>query len=239
MAERIAARRPWWRLLHEALVLGGLWGVYTLGRALAGRHVGAAGEHASEVWRLERWARLPDEAGVQAWALRRPGLVRVANGYYAYSHWVGLVVVVALLLVFRVGYYPRFRRVLVLTTALALVGHLAYPLAPPRMRPDFGLVDTGVRFGQSVYGADPANHGLLNQYAAMPSLHIAWAVLFAATAVVVTRSRWRWLATAYPTATTWVVVVTANHYWLDGVAGVLLLGIAVAAVWREGRRWPG
>jgi hypothetical protein len=118
----------------------------------------------------------------------------------------------------------------VLTTALALLGHAGYPLMPPRMRPDFGLVDTGVQFGQSVYGPDYANHGLVNQYAAMPSMHVGWAVLFAVTVIVVARSRWRWLALVYPGITTWVVVATGNHYWLDGVAGVLALALALVAV---------
>ena len=136
--------------------------------------------------------------------------------YYKYEHWVALGAVALWLLLFRVGRYPWFRRVLVLTTGLALVGHFAYPLMPPRMRPDLGFVDTGVVLGQSVYGPDPRNHGLINQYAAMPSMHVAWAVLFAVTVILATRTAWRWLAVGYPAVTTSVVVITGNHYWLDG-----------------------
>jgi len=225
------ARRPlWWRLAHEALVLGALWTVYTLGRGLAGQHVGSAYDHGTHVWRLERELRLPDEAAVQGWALERSWLIRGANDWYRWEHWVALAAVAFWLLAFRPEHYLWFRRLLVLTTGLALVGHLAYPLMPPRMRPDFGILDSGIRFGQSVYGPDYANHGLVNQYAAMPSMHVGWAVLFALTVVVVARTRWRWLALGYPWVTTWVVVVTGNHYWLDGVVGVLLLGIAVVTV---------
>ena len=230
VAARIERRPVWRRLGQEALLLGTLWMVYTLGRALAGRHVAGARDHASDVWRLERHLHLPDEASWQRWALGHTDLVQAANVYYKFEHWVALGVVVLWLLVFRIGYYPWFRRVLVSTTALALVGHVTYPLMPPRMRPDLGFVDTGVVLGQSVYGPDPRNHGLLNQYAAMPSMHVAWAALFALTVILAARTRWRWLAICYPAVTTTVVVITGNHYWLDGIVGVLLLGVAIAAV---------
>ena len=230
IAARIAARPLWRRIGQEALLLGALWIAYTLGRALAGRHVAGARDHATQVWNLERDLHLPDEAAWQRWALGHPDLNRTANVYYKYEHWIALGVVTLWLLLFRVERYPWFRRVLVLTTGLALAGHFAYPLMPPRMRPDLGFVDTGVVLGQSVYGPDPTNHGLINQYAAMPSMHVAWAVLFATAVILSMRTRWRWLAVLYPAVTTSVVVITANHYWLDGLVGVLLLATAAAAV---------
>jgi membrane-associated phospholipid phosphatase len=64
----------------------------------------------------------------------------------------------------------------------------------------------------------------------MPSMHVAWAVLFAVAVILATRTAWRWLAVVYPAVTTSVVVVTGNHYWLDGIVGVLLLAVAVTAV---------
>ncbi|MBW8792609.1 MAG: phosphatase PAP2 family protein [Streptomyces sp.] len=213
--------------MHEAAVLGGLWLLYTLGRALAGRRTGHASGHASQVWSVERDLHLPDEGRVQRAVLHWSWLVHAANDYYKFEHFLGLVVVTVWLLLWRPSRYLWFRRVLVLTTAIGLVLHLTYPLAPPRLRPDFGVVDTGVRYGESVYGGNPRNHGLLNQYAAMPSLHVAWAVLFALTVVLVSRSRWRWLAVGYPAVTTYVVVVTGNHYWLDGIVGIAALCLAL------------
>lgn len=230
----VERRRPAWRLLHEVVVLGGLWLLYTLGRAAAGRRSGHARGHASDVWSLERSLHLPDEGRVQRGALHWTWLVHAADDYYKYEHFVTLVVVAGWLLVWRPERYPRFRQVLVLTSALGLVLHAAYPLAPPRLRPDFRVVDTGVRLGESVYGGDPHNHGLLNQYAAMPSLHVAWAVLFALTVVAVSGSRWRWLAVAYPAVTTYVVVITGNHYWLDGIVGIVLLCLALLVPTRPG-----
>jgi hypothetical protein len=96
---------------------------------------------------------------------------------------------------------------------------MVFPLAPPRMLN--GWIDTGLVLGQSVYGAD-AESGLANQFAAMPSLHVGWAFLVAVFLIRATRSRWRWLWIAHPVITFAVVVVTANHYWMDGLIALAL-----------------
>jgi hypothetical protein len=129
----------------------------------------------------------------------------------------------------RRAVYRWFRDVLLLTTGLALVGHIAYPLAPPRLEPGLGIVDTGLAFGQSTYAGRPGT-GFTNQLAAMPSMHVAWAALIAIAAIVCLHSAWRWLAPAYAVAILLVVVVTGNHYWLDGLVGLVLLGGALLAV---------
>ncbi len=111
-----------------------------------------------------------------------------------------------------------------LFTAGALLIQLV-PVAPPRMLPADGMVDTAVQYGQSVYGSVAGFNA--DQLSAMPSVHIGWALLVALVAIEVSRSRWRWLALAYPVVTMLAVVVTANHYWLDGIAAALLLALAL------------
>ena len=85
----------------------------------------------------------------------------------------------------------------------------------------FGMVDTAVRYGQSVYswgcGFDA------DEFSAMPSVHVGWALIVAIAVITVSRSRWRWLAAAYPVVTMLIVVVTANHFWLDGIVAALLV----------------
>jgi hypothetical protein len=83
-------------------------------------------------------------------------------------------------------------------------------------------------FGPNVYGP-PAGGSIANQFAAMPSLHIGWAMLVAIGLIAATRSRWRWLWLAHPIITILVVVATANHWWLDGIVALLLLAGALAA----------
>jgi PAP2 superfamily len=94
------------------------------------------------------------------------------------------------------------------------------------------MVDTAVRYGQSVYGSVAGFNA--DQLSAMPSVHVGWSLLAALVIVEVSRSRWRWLALAYPLLTLLAVVVTANHYWMDGIAAALLLALALI-VHRAGR----
>jgi hypothetical protein len=116
--------------------------------------------------------------------------------------------------------------------------HLAFPLAPPRMLTDVGFIDTAAAYGPSVYGP-PASDSLANQYAAMPSLHVGWAVLVAAGLIAATRSRWRWLWLLHPIVTALVVAGTGNHYWIDGFAACLLLAGATVALSRSRRSDSG
>jgi MFS superfamily sulfate permease-like transporter len=120
--------------------------------------------------------------------------------------------------------YPQVRTTLVLFTAAALLVQLI-PVAPPRMLPGDGMIDTAVRYGQSVYGSVAGFNA--DQLSAMPSVHIGWALLAALVIIEVSRSHWRWFALAYPLLTMLAVVVTANHYWLDGIAAALLLALAL------------
>jgi hypothetical protein len=133
--------------------------------------------------------------------------------------------------IWRPKAYPHVRWTIVALTGLALIGHIAFPLAPPRMMP--GFVDTGLKFGQSVYGVERSG-GVANQFAAMPSLHVGWAALIALSMILITRSRWRWLWLAHPIITFTVVVVTANHYWLDGIVALILLGVSLPLLLRPG-----
>lgn len=234
----------WRRLLREAAVILALWLVYSAGRGIAAQHTGAAFDNGASVWALERLWHLPDESALQARAMHLSVLVRGANAYYAFVHFPGTLLCLAWLFLARPAHYIWVRRVLVSVTAVSLAGHFLYPLAPPRMMTGYGFVDTGVLFGQSVYGA-PGADSVANQYAAMPSLHVGWSVLVAVAVLTTTRSRWRWLVLAHPLLTVFVVVVTANHYWLDGAVSVCLLAVTLLLVpqpasspWRRTGRVP-
>jgi membrane-associated phospholipid phosphatase len=98
------------------------------------------------------------------------------------------------------------------------------PVAPPRMLP--GIVDTGLAYNQSVY-----SHGLaIDQLSAMPSVHVAWAVLIGYYLWQVSPSRWRALGPVHAVLMTVVVVVTGNHFWLDGIVAVGILALCAFGV---------
>jgi hypothetical protein len=216
--ERPAQRR---RILREIALLAVLFGIYNLGRFISAQHAGAAFLNADALIHFQARLGLPSEADVQSLALRIPDLASIANRYYAAVHFPLTALVLIWLLIRRPAEYTKARWSLAILTGLALVGHLMFPLAPPRMLPELGWVDTGVLLGQSVYGAD-TDSGLANQFAAMPSLHVGWAFMVAVYMIRATRSHWRWLWITHPVITFAVVVVTANHYWLDGLIALLL-----------------
>ncbi|MET7426599.1 phosphatase PAP2 family protein [Dactylosporangium sp. NPDC005555] len=217
------------RAWAELLLVVGLFLAYKMGRLLVDGRVGQAYANAKLVWHAERAMWLPDEAALQHLLLTSEVVIRSANVYYAVVHFPATVAFLVFMYIFRPEHYIRFRRILAWLTAAGLVMHFAFPLAPPRMLAGIGMLDTAARFGPSVYGP-PQTDTLSNQYAAMPSLHVGWALVVALGLIVSTRSRWRWLWLAHPILTTVVVVGTANHYWLDGIVGAALVGALMLAV---------
>ncbi|MEU0434293.1 phosphatase PAP2 family protein [Streptomyces sp. NPDC006290] len=222
-----AARPP---LLRELLLVVGLFVVYKAGRLLATGHTDEAFANAHRVWGWERSLRLPGEGAVQATLLHSDPLVHLANTYYATVHFPATAAFLVWLYLRRPAHYVWARRVLALVTAAALVGHLTFPLAPPRLLAEAGLVDTGQVYGPTVYGAHPATDALANQFAAMPSLHFGWALMVAIGLITATRSRLRALWLLHPLLTLLVIVGTANHYWLDAIVATALLCVALAVV---------
>ncbi|GHB15336.1 inositol phosphorylceramide synthase [Streptomyces viridiviolaceus] len=226
-AESDASARP--PLVRELLLVAGLFLVYKFGRRLATGHTAEAFRNAHDVWDLERALHLPGEGAVQSLLLRDDTLVHVANTYYATVHFPATAAFLIWLYLRRPAHYVWARRVLAAVTGAALVLHLVFPLAPPRMLGATGLMDTARVFGPSVYGP-PRADSLSNQFAAMPSLHFGWALMLAIGLVVATRSRRRWLWLLHPFVTLLVIVGTANHYWLDVIVATVLLGLALAVI---------
>jgi hypothetical protein len=220
-------RRP--HPLREIAVILVLFMAYKAGRLAVAGDRDAATANAHTVWSLERRLHLPSEQLVQSVLLHSEVVTRLANEFYAFVHFPATAVFLLWMWLWRPSAYLGARRALAVVTALALVIHLTFPLAPPRLVPALGLVDTAALVGPAVYG-DPRTDTLTNQLAAMPSLHIGWALVIAITLIRCTRSRWRWLWALHPTVTTVVVVATANHYWADGVAAAALAVGAVALV---------
>ncbi|MFC9292644.1 phosphatase PAP2 family protein [Streptomyces sp. NPDC057011] len=226
-AGRRAARR---RLIRELLLVAGLFAVYKAGRMLSTGRTDEAYRNAARIWDAERALHLPGEGAVQRLLLHGDALVHAANTYYAAVHFPATALFLIWLYLRRPGHYLWTRRVLAVLTGAALVLHLAFPLAPPRMLGDAGMIDTGQVYGPTVYGAAPATDTMANQFAAMPSLHFGWALMLALGMIAATRSRWRALWLLHPLLTLLVVVGTANHYWLDAIVATLLLGAALLLV---------
>jgi hypothetical protein len=218
-------------LAREAGVVFALFALWQAAGGIASVGPDGALDRGEWIWHAERVLHMPSETVLQRAFLPHPLLVQALNLYYAGLHFA--VVIACLIWVYgwHRGQYPRVRNTLVLFTAGALLIQFI-PVAPPRMLPGDGMVDTAVRYGQSVYGSVAGFNA--DQLSAMPSVHVGWALLAALVIVEVAWSPWRWLALAYPVVTMLAVVVTANHYWMDGIAAAVLLALALV-VQRAGR----
>ena len=217
------------RVALEIGLLGALWVAYDAGRMLGLGRETEARAHAHLVRGVEQFLHLPSEAAIQGALHGLPRVYELANTWYVSMHFP---VTVAFLL-FGFGFRPReqyvwARNLLIVQTFLALVIHVAFPLAPPRMFPGWGFLDTMERFGPNAYGG--ASGAVANQFAAMPSLHVGWALLIAVVVVRTLRVRARWLIVLHPTVTVVVVVATANHYWVDAIAAAALLVLTILMV---------
>lgn len=188
--------------------------------------LGAAFERGHSVFRIEQWLHLPSEVWVQQLVLPFPDLVRFLNAYYAFVHLNSMTAFLVWMWWRHRDAYSRARNTVVLTTLACLLIQ-AIPVAPPRMLTDLGFTDTALRYGQSVYG--PTGFEIANQVAAMPSVHVAWALILGWYAVRVSPSRWRWLVPAHTALTVLAVVATANHWWLDGIVAGGLMALAIPA----------
>ena len=227
-----------WRdfLLQVAIWVGFVLG-YQLARGLADRGPEEALENAQRIVDLEQRLIGLFEIDVQRLALDAgEALVHAANWTYWLSQFA--IVTAALLWVYlrRNPAYLPLRNTLIVANTIGLVGYVALPTAPPRMLPELGFLDT-------LAGSEALNHGsgvvefASNQYAAMPSLHAADALIVGvALGLVVRRPLLRAVCFLYPVWVWFSLIATANHFWLDVIAGIALaaIGAAIAALFTPG-----
>jgi hypothetical protein len=215
----------------EAALVCTLFALWQLANA-ATHHAHAGGlAHGRALWQFERWLHLPSETSFQQLILGHPLLVRAANYYYATAHLTGMVLFLGWLWLRHRDRYPRWRNVVVVFTGAALLIEMI-PVAPPRLIGHTGLVDTAMVYGQSVYAFAG---DLADQYAALPSIHVGWALLIGVAMVRCGGRLAGSIGAAHALLTVLVVVLTANHYWLDGATAAAVLAFAVVAEAARGR----
>jgi hypothetical protein len=204
--------------------------LYRQVRYLTRNDTGTALSNARRVVGLERRLGVFTERLVQDTVMHCEWFVGLLNRYYVTVHFPLTAAFVVWALFRHPRWFPTLRTWFFTVTGAALLLHVAFPLAPPRMLADEGFVDTLRRFGPNIYPANP-NQSMANQFAAMPSLHFGWALMVAVAFVAIKRTRWSLLAFLHPSITLLAIVATANHYWLDAaVAGALAVAFAAVIV---------
>ena len=177
------------------------------------------------IYDLERTLHIANEGAIESWLLPHPVWVQLCNGYYAIVHAPALITFLIWLFVRHRDHYPNIRNTVALVTGVCLCMHFV-PVAPPRLYPELGFVDTAKLYDQSVYGT--IGHGLSDQMSAMPSIHVAWALIVGIGTIAIGKSRWRWLVLVHVALTLVAVVATANHWWLDGIVAAMIVAVVLA-----------
>jgi hypothetical protein len=208
----------------EFAIIAGLYSVWRVARKLPLAQDEGAVDRAYQIVDLERTLHLPTELSLQQWFLEHDTLARFANTYYATLHVPMLLGFLVWLFVRHREHFPRWRNALAILTGFCLVIRFIR-VAPPRFLGDLGYVDLSTRYGMNIYG--PVGTGVSDQFAAMPSIHVGWAAVVSFGVVAASTSPWRWLALLHVIVTFVVVSATGNHWWLDGIVAVALLGVAL------------
>jgi hypothetical protein len=208
-------------LVAQFLLVAGAYLAYRAVRILTEADRGRALGHAETVLDLERSLGLDWELGAQHLALDHRSVVDLCNVLYTWLFWPTVIGALVVLYVADRARYRVYRNALFMSGLVGLVVFAAFPLAPPRMLP--GYVDTVVVFSHQESLAHPTT--FTNQYAAMPSFHVGWSVLAGLALLPLARRPLMRAALLLPGAVMAVtVVVTANHYVVDGVVGVAVAG---------------
>lgn len=210
----------------EFALIASLYAVWRLARMLPLASTHGAIARAHDIASFQDWLHLPSELTLQHFVLAHARLADLTTKYYAMVHVPALIAFLVWMFYRHRDRYPHWRNGLALVTACCLVIRFVR-VAPPRFLPDLGYVDMGQQYGMSVYAADPTT-GVSDQFAAMPSIHVAWAAVVSFGIIAVSTSRWRWFFLLHVVLTMLVVSATGNHWWMDGIVAIGLLAGSLA-----------
>ncbi|MEU0097594.1 phosphatase PAP2 family protein [Streptomyces sp. NPDC006267] len=224
---------PFWRrvltrpnLLLELLLIRVVYDAYAQVRlaARAGRPL--AEEHGRQIHAIEQWLHIDIEHWVNHTVVQITWLRDFFDYYYSTFHFIVPLTILGVLYARRPADYRWVRSSIGFATLLALVGFWLYPLAPPRLMPGLGFIDTvhGVQdFAKPDYGTLTT---VTNQYAAMPSLHFGWSLWCGVVIVMLAPKLWmKALGLLHPLFTIAAIVATANHWVLDAAGGALVVSL--------------
>jgi PAP2 superfamily len=224
-------------VMRQVLLFSATYLSYRLVRGMVEGRATAAFEHARELIRIEETLHLFVEPSVQTWASSSHLLMNVSSWLYVNAQTTVTVGALVYLYLRHNRSFYFVRNMLMISMAIALVGYAVFPTAPPRFMPEWGFFDpvsalTGVRL-ETAHGGGGTTTALTNIYAAVPSMHVAFALLIGWPLARLVR--WRalrvlWLV--YPLLMAFVIIATANHFILDAVLGALTAGVsAYGASW--------
>ena len=227
--------------LHEAVVVVVAFLVYFYIRGAVVDRAGEALANGLDVIAAERALRIYWELEMQSWILDHYWAIRAMNWIYFWGHMPVIVAFAVYLWVWHRPAYILIRNAFLASGAIGVVVYALYPVAPPRLIPFEGYIDTMAVFDRVGYQAQEAQ-AFVNPYAAIPSLHFGWAMLLGGVVAWVGRAHPLIVLAGvlWPVAMLFSVVMTANHFLIDAVAGAIvsLAGLGIAYGLRRGELFP-
>ncbi len=217
--------RGWKDVIRQLGLFVGAYALYQVVRGIIGSGGYRPFGDATKIINLERVLHVFVEPSVQAWTSSVHWLMDIADWSYLNAHYFVTIGALVFIYVRRNDSFYFVRNMFMIAMALALVGYALYPTAPPRLMPEWGFTDSISQFmgvPHLDYGPEKA---FLNFYAAVPSMHVCFAIMIGFPMIRLVR---RWPAklawSLYPLFITFVVVATGNHYLTDAVLGALTAG---------------
>ena len=208
----------------EFAIVASLYSIWRMAKNLPLTQADGAIDRAYDIVAIQEFLRMPSELSLQRFVLEHEWLAWLSAHHYAVAHVPGIVIFLLWLYARHRDVYPHWRNALAILTAFCLFIRFV-KVAPPRFLTELGYVDVSVMYGIDVYGE--AGTGVSSQFAAMPSVHVAWAAVAAFGALAASTSGWRWIGMVHLVLTTVVIAVTGHHWWLDGIVALALLWSAL------------
>ncbi len=231
--------RGWLDALRQLLLFAGAYYAYRFVRgAVDGRAVDAY-ENARDLISLERGLNAFIEPGLHAWASGKTWLIDSASWMYVNSHFTITVSSLVFIYLFRNTSFYFVRNMFCIAMFMALIGYVVFPTAPPRFFPEWGFTDSVAEFTRVPQDSTAVN-ALFNPFAAVPSMHVAFALMLGLSLVRLVSS-WpvKLFWATYPLVVTFVVLATANHWWTDAALGAVVAAVsAFASHWLLARARP-
>ncbi len=227
------------RFLGEAALLLGVMIIYFLIRGGVPERAAEAFSRANQIIHLERKLGIFVELRWQELIVDSTTLMKIANWVYVWCHLPVLIFAAVLVYLRNRERYRIYRNAFLISAVIGLFCYGFFPVAPPRLMPEWGFVDTQALLNPENYEMQPGV--FVNHYAAVPSLHFGWAVLVTIALLDVSCGFWlRAFAVVMTTAMFFSVVLTANHFIFDMIVGtlVVLVALAVALLVDSGRFAP-
>jgi hypothetical protein len=231
----------WVDVLRQIALVGLAYGAYSLVRGLVSGDTTSAFQHARDLIGVERSLHVFVEPSIQAWASSSHLLMDFSSWLYVNAQTSITLTALIYLYVRHNRSFYFVRNMFAIAMLIALVGYAVFPTAPPRFLPEWGFIDSVSDLtGVHVSHASASMNALFNPYAAVPSMHVAFALMIGWPLASLSRTRvasvlWR----LYPLLIAFVIVATANHFIVDAVLGAVTAGVSALGARRLARIRPG